>query len=201
MQGPNSRRLGWAALLASVALTALGAMAALPPVTRVPQANLNKTIETQRRLTTEQPQDAAAWNDLGNLYVLAGRMNDAEGAYRKAVEIEPGQQSALFNRRMRDQEEGRKRIAHPPPPTPQYDPGQGIVFGDKIPEAAAEALYRGMVAAGEGPRFDVATFQSYLGKQVDAIRQKTGCEQVQFRIAVEEGKMKLKARPLVTPKG
>lgn len=112
MQGRNSRRLGWAALAASVALTAFGAMAALPPVTRVPQANLNKTIEAQRRLTTEQPQDAGVWNDLGNLLVLASRMDDAEAAYRQAVELDPAKESALFNLGLLLQQKGKFREAH-----------------------------------------------------------------------------------------
>lgn len=108
----------------------------------------------------------------------------------------------LFNRRIRDQEEGRKRVAHPPPAAaPEYDASQGIVFGERVSDAAVEALYHGLVAAGEGPRFDVAAFRSYLGKQIEAIRQKTGCAEVQFRLAVEEGKTKLKARPLGAPRG
>lgn len=112
MQGRNSRRLGWAALAATIALTAFGAMAALPPVARVPQANLNKTIEAQRRLTLEQPQDAAAWNDLGNLLVLAGRMDDAEAAYRKSVELDPNKESALFNLGLLQQQRGKLREAY-----------------------------------------------------------------------------------------
>lgn len=106
----------------------------------------------------------------------------------------------LWNRRLRDQEEGRRRVAHPPPAAaPEYDASQGIVFGDRVPDAAVEALLRGLVAAGEGARFDAATFRSYLGKQIEAIRQKTGCSEVQFRLAVEDGKTKLKARPLGAP--
>jgi len=66
------------------------------------------------------------------------------------------------------------------------------------------ALYHGLAGgdAGdkrEGPRFDLASFGSYLERQAAAIRVKTGCEEVQFRLAAEDGKLKLKARPLASP--
>ncbi len=49
---------------------------------------------------------------------------------------------------------------------------------------------------GQGPRFDLATFGAYLERQAAAIREKSGCEEVHFRLATEDGKLKLKARPL-----
>jgi hypothetical protein len=104
----------------------------------------------------------------------------------------------LFNRRLRDLEEGR-RAARPaaPPPPPRFDVEKGVVVRDKVDPEAAEALYTGLRASpGEGPKFDLDSFQSYLERQAAAIRQKTGCAQVQFRLAQEDGKMKLKARPV-----
>jgi hypothetical protein len=103
----------------------------------------------------------------------------------------------LFNRRLRDHEEGR-RAARPaaPPPSP-FDVEKGVVVRDRVEPAAAEALYAGLSASpGEGPKFDLDSFQSYLERQAAAIRQKTGCDQVQFRLAQEDGKVKLKARPV-----
>jgi hypothetical protein len=111
----------------------------------------------------------------------------------------------LFNRRLRDLEEGRHpgmRHAPPPPAPRRYDPAQGIVFGERIDPEAAEALYQGLAAVpGDAPRFDLDSFQTYLARQVSAIREKTGCAQVQFRLAAEEGKMKLKARPVAAREG
>src|SRR4051812_40276323 len=110
----------------------------------------------------------------------------------------------LFNRRVRDTEEGRHPAARPaaPPPPRRYDPAQGIVFGDRIDPQAAEALYQGLAASpGDGPRFDLDSFQTYLARQVTAIREKTGCAQVQFRLAAEDGKIKLKARPVAAREG
>jgi len=110
----------------------------------------------------------------------------------------------LFNRRVRDLEEGR-HAAHRPAPAPEskrYDPEKGIVFGDRVDPEAAEALYQGLAASpGDAPRFDLDSFQTYLTRQVAAIREKTGCSQVQFRLAAEDGKLKLKARPVAAREG
>jgi hypothetical protein len=104
----------------------------------------------------------------------------------------------LFNRRLRDREEGRRRAAGPssPPPAVRYDPTEGIVIGRSPAPEAIVALYEGLAASGQGQRFDLATFGAYLDRQAAAIREKTGCEEVQFRLAAEDGKLKLKARPL-----
>ena len=104
----------------------------------------------------------------------------------------------LFNRRVRDREEGRHR-AHRPAPVEvrRFDPRQGIVVGETVDPEAAEALYQGLAGGpGDGPRFDLDSFQTYLARQAAAIRAKTGCAEVQFRLADEDGKLKLKARPL-----
>jgi hypothetical protein len=110
----------------------------------------------------------------------------------------------LFNRRVRDIEEGR----HGPHKVfafverQRFDPRGGISFGSEIDPEAAEALYHGLSAgAGDGPKFDLDSFQTYLRRQTAAIREKTGCTEVQFRVAEEEGKLKLKARPVPTRPG
>lgn len=118
------------------------------------------------------------------------RLNDLEARYNSYNE--------MFNRRLRDVEEGRgpHRVVAVVE-KPRYDPRGGIVFGSEIDSAAAEALYHGLVAGpGDGPKFDLDSFQTYLRRQTEAIRQKTGCDEVQFRVAEEDGKLKLKARPV-----
>jgi hypothetical protein len=109
----------------------------------------------------------------------------------------------LFNRRLREREEGPHRPPRTAPAeTRRFDPAQGIVVGETVDPEAAEALYRGLAASpGDGPRFDLDSFQSYLARQAAALRTKTGCSQVQFRLANEDGKIKLKARPMATPQG
>jgi hypothetical protein len=124
------------------------------------------------------------------------RLGDLEARYNSYNE--------LFNRRLRDTEEGRHSAARPaPPPAPRHhDPARGIVFGDRLDPAAVEALYQGLAAApGDAPRFDLDSFQTYLQRQMAAIREKTGCSQVQFRLADEDGKVKLKARPVTAREG
>ncbi len=104
----------------------------------------------------------------------------------------------LFNRRVREREEGRRiaRAAAPPPPT-RFDPSRGIVVAGKVDPRAAEALYTALAAgAGGNPNFDLNSFQSYLERQTTALRAKTGCSAVSFRLAEEDGKLKLKARPI-----
>ncbi|MFL6292636.1 MAG: tetratricopeptide repeat protein [Thermoanaerobaculia bacterium] len=90
-----------AVLLAAIAIAAF---AAVPP-------NLSKAIEAQRRLVVERPQDAAVYNDLGSLLLLAERADEAETAYRKAIELDPDKVSALFNLAQLQQQRGEKREA------------------------------------------------------------------------------------------
>jgi Tfp pilus assembly protein PilF len=83
----------------ALTLAAAGAVATITAVASVAAApnNLAKTIEVQRRLTTERPNDAAVFNDLGNLLLLAQKPAEAEAAYRRALELDPDKVSALFN--------------------------------------------------------------------------------------------------------
>jgi hypothetical protein len=103
----------------------------------------------------------------------------------------------LYNRRLREREEGRpagRALAEVE--APRYDTSRGILVGDAVEPAAAEALYVGLSRAGEAPRFDLDSFQTYIERQAAAIRARTGCAQVQFRLADEDGRLKLKARPV-----
>lgn len=93
-----------AVLVATVAITAIAAFAAVPP-------NLSKALEAQRRLVTEKPQDAAVHNDLGSLLLLAERNEEAEAAYRRAIELDPDKVSALFNLAQLLQQRQEKREA------------------------------------------------------------------------------------------
>lgn len=105
----------------------------------------------------------------------------------------------LFNRRLREREEGRRPgglpVAHPE--RRRYDAREGITLGGSLDSEAVEALYQGLASRpGDGPKFDLDSFEKYLARQIAALREKTGCDQVQFRLAEEEGKLKLKARPV-----
>jgi len=102
------RRTTWI-LIASLALAA--AIAALAAVAAVPPANLAKAIEAQQRLAAERPQDAAVFNDLGNLLLLVPKPDEAEAAYRKAIALDPDKASALYNLGLLLQQRGELREA------------------------------------------------------------------------------------------
>jgi hypothetical protein len=100
----RSRRTPWIAVVTLAALAGITALAAVPP-------NLARTIETQRRLVAERPDDPAVYNDLGNLLLLVPQRAEAEEAYRKAVELDPDKVSSLFNLGLLLQQRGELRDA------------------------------------------------------------------------------------------
>ncbi|MEM7582395.1 MAG: tetratricopeptide repeat protein [Acidobacteriota bacterium] len=59
----------------------------------------------------ERPYDAEVYNDLGNLLILDHRLEEAEDAYRKAIELEPANTLARFNLGVLLAQEGRTREA------------------------------------------------------------------------------------------
>lgn len=109
----------------------------------------------------------------------------------------------LFNRRLRDREEGRG-LRQPRPATApaerRFDAVAGVIVTDRLEAEAVDALYqtltRRVSAASSAPAMELETFRRYLSQQIESIRLKTGSEAVQFRIASEDGKLKLKAKPI-----
>ncbi|MEL7060817.1 MAG: MXAN_5187 C-terminal domain-containing protein [Acidobacteriota bacterium] len=116
------------------------------------------------------------------------RLNTLEAKFNSLID--------LFNRRRRQRELGGGRRSAAP--APQLDPERGVVVGQNSQANAVEALYQRLyLASGDrSPTMDLERFRSYLDRQVTAIRQKTGCADIQFRVAREGDKLKLKARPL-----
>ena len=104
----------------------------------------------------------------------------------------------LFNRRLREREEGRTAaaMAAREPEVPRFDASAGITLGTSAPLEAVEALFDSMYRNATNRKVDLDSFRNYLTQQVDGIRQKTGCEEVQFRITMEDGKPRLKAKPI-----
>lgn len=100
----RSRRTPWILAFTLAALAGIAALAAVPP-------NLARTLEVQRRLVAERPQDPAVYNDLGNLLLLVPSPAEAEEAYRKAVELDPNKVSARFNLGLLLQQRGELREA------------------------------------------------------------------------------------------
>ena len=116
--------------------------------------------------------------------------------------------SELFHRRQRDREEGRTarpaRLATEP--ARRLDAAAGVIVTDRLEPEAVDALYQSLTRRMSGadggsgfratPVMELATFRGYISRQIESIRLKTGCEAVQFRIATEDGKLKLKAKPV-----
>lgn len=94
----------WWILAALVPAVTLAAMTVSP-------RNLENALIAQRALALEQPEDARVFNDLGNLLVLAGELDQAEAAYTRALELDPQKVSTRFNLGLLLQQTGRFRDA------------------------------------------------------------------------------------------
>jgi hypothetical protein len=110
--------------------------------------------------------------------------------------------SELFNRRLREREEGRRVVR----PLPAASGGSasdgstsdyGVTVRGAVAADDAKALYDALARdRAHPPQFDLDSFRSYLQRQAEAIRAKTGCSEVRFRLAEEGGHIKLKAKPI-----
>lgn len=79
---------------------AAGVLAAAAP------PDLERALNAQEEVVLERPGDARAFNDLGNLRLLAGDREGALTAYERAVELDPTLVSAHFNLGLLRQERG-----------------------------------------------------------------------------------------------
>lgn len=115
------------------------------------------------------------------------RLNSLEARFNSQVD--------LLKRRLREREEGGRRTVATAPPPP--DPTRGVVVGRGGQDNAVEVLYKGLFLGGQSkPSMDLEKFRSYIERQAGAIRTKTGASRIEFRIANEDGKTKIKAKPL-----
>ncbi len=96
------RKALWSVL--ALSLAALATVAAGPP-------NLTTAIEAQRKLAAERPADPTVQNDLGNLLQLAKLSDEAEAAYRRAIELDGKHASFHFNLGLVLEKRGEGRAA------------------------------------------------------------------------------------------
>ena len=141
----------------------------------VPPEELRQSIQTDVRRLHETTRSTA---DRFRLRSLEARFNT---------------HSELFNRQFAEQEEGLRRG----PATSSAAGEEGrFVIGDEIERETAASLYASLYTdSAVAATIDFETFISYLESQRDLIRKKSGCTRVQFRVAQEDGKRQLKARP------
>lgn len=73
--------------------------------------NLEQALDAQRALVDQHPNDPRLLNDLGNLLVLAGSLQEAEQTYRRALERSPTDVTTRYNLALVLQERGHDRKA------------------------------------------------------------------------------------------
>lgn len=93
------------AVVLLVAATTTGA----PP--RHNRPNIHQALDRQQQLVAEDPYNARAQNDLGNLLILAGDVDGAEQAYQSGLELDPLNTGIYFNYGVMLQQLGRNREA------------------------------------------------------------------------------------------
>lgn len=84
---------------------------AWPDLAGAPPPNLEKTLQAQHKRIEQDPGNPAAWNDLGNLLVLADRYAEAEEAYRQAMALAPNDTASRFNLALLLHQQGRRAEA------------------------------------------------------------------------------------------
>lgn len=130
--------------------------------------------------------------------VVRGKVRTSVDRFRlSGIEAQNNTYNEMFNRRLRAIEEGRaprptKAQSAPPP----VDTRSGVVVSGKVGDRAAKALYRGLYSTPGQKQIDPEKFRSYIDKQIALISSKTGCSEVRFRVVTENGKAKLKAKPV-----
>jgi hypothetical protein len=98
--------------------------------------------------------------------------------------------SELYNRRLRQAEEGPRRAPVAPPRLQPDGPSPDVIAG----------LYRTLYPSGPiGDAPDLERFGAFIASQAETLRRRTGCRDVAFRIAVDQGKPRLMARPIGGP--
>jgi len=143
--------------------------------TDLPPEALRRVIKTTLRRLQDDTRSTADRFRLGSLEARFNTLNE------------------FFNRQVVEREEGRGRSA----PVDQVD-NRRFVIGDELERDTAAALYQSLYGdSAKATSIDFETFISYLETQRDLIRNRIGCSRVQFRVAQEDGKRKLKARPAI----
>ena len=115
-----------------------------------------------------------------------------------SIEAKYNSYSEMFERRLRRLEEGRsirpRRTAVAAHEKTRPDPSRGVRLGESMDERGVEVLYQGLY--GGKSNVDLESFRSHLAKNLEAIRQRTGCSEAELRLVTEDGKAKLKVKPI-----
>ena len=133
----------------------------------------------------------------GQIATLQASTKTAIDSFRLgALEARFHSYSELFNRRMRGREVHHGPRAARATARPAVDPSSGIVLDAQFDSNGAAPLFRHLYRGDQAAAMDLQAFTDYLSKQHELIRARTGCAKVSFRIVEENGRKKLKAKPV-----
>lgn len=107
-----------------------------------PPPHLDRALEAQAQLVTDNPYDGKVHNDMGNLLVLAGRFDEAEVSYLRSIELEPTDPELRFNYALLLQQSGRIEEAE----------GEFLHVLEIRPRHAWALYQMGVISAGRGDR-------------------------------------------------
>ena len=121
---------------------------------------------------------------------------------QRSMRVEQGHSAFSYSRTARELEKTRledAEAAHHSRIHPGESRSSSVGFSDpaKEPEKVKE-LYRTMMdskkKAGESQNVSYEQFAKFVSQQTEQIRQKTGAANVQYQVAVKDGKVTLKAK-------
>jgi hypothetical protein len=147
------------------------------------------------------PPDELRAELLSELRALRGHnaTSYADGFLLGSLEARLNSLSELYNRRVREAEMGLGPPSSGAPKARQYDPYSGVVFRDEVTSDAAHALYEELYGSPDRrARTDFSSFLHFLEQKASTIRDLTGCHEVQFRIDSRDGRLALKAKPVLS---
>jgi hypothetical protein len=102
--------------------------------------------------------------------------------------------SQLYRRRLVQREVGSVAAAHA---AHGHSEPATVEIDERLDQAAVLSLFRQLGSRGAGdPELELEAFRAYLGRQFARIRERSGCTRVAMRVVEEDGRMRLRARPL-----
>lgn len=124
---------------------------------------------------------------------LQGSLKTAVETFRlSSLEARFHSYSELYNRRVRERESSSSRR----PARETAAPSGDVVIGEVFDPRGVVPLYQRLYRQRGARSVDLSSFTDYLERQHHLIRERTGCSRVRFLVVEEDGKNKLKARPL-----
>ena len=165
-------------------------------------ASMIKTlqIDYQRFVVGDLPMPPLEKRDVAQALVrrLRERAKGVAERFRlNSLEAKLNSHIERYGREVRKREQSVE-VAPAPRSEPQFDPREGVVVSAQSSQAAEKALYDALYGgrSAQPSAADLDRFRAHLRRNVEMIQAKTGCAQVSFRIATENGKTKLKAKPI-----